>query len=300
MPKIIQFLHPSQEALPTNVDDNIIHWNNFKTHRRKFLLSNGEYLNKNKELIVDDLTFWGEWEPQSELIKTNSLKPNLPKYINKPYLDPSVPVRTHTTDPYVFGKNYKYFICRQHSNRHILKNLEPSSIILFGSSINLKFCLDTLFVISENRKIYSSQNVNEIFPVDNRGQFYYSCIDPIFGNSECNPDVDEEDNCRIHNSEEFVCYESINYYQAKQVDDIYSYVPCKLFDRDNIKDTLFTQPEIKLDFIQPVQTMGINSKECTLTEIKTYWNEISNQVENYDLLKGTSFKTPPMRQKNGG
>lgn len=300
MPKIIQFLHPNQEALPTNIDDKTIKWNNFQTHRRKFLLSNGEYINQNGELKADDLTFWGEWEPQSEIIKIINQRIHLPNYLNIPYLDPSVPERTHTTDPYVFGKNYKYFICRQHSNRHILKNLEPNSIILFGSCINFKFCLDTLFVVSENRKRYSSENIEEIFPFDKRGQFYYSCIDPIFGNSLCNPEVEEEDNCRANNREEFVCYDSTNYYEVKEVEDIYSFVPCKLYDKENIKNSVFTQPAIDLDFIQPQQTMGINSKECTITEIKDYWNDITSQIQKKDLLKGTAFKTPPIKKQNGG
>ena len=300
MPKIIQFLHPSQEALPINVDDKIIQWNNFVTHRRKFLLSSGEYINHNGELKVDDLTFWGEWEPQSEIIKITNPKPYFPNYLNLPYLDPSVPERTHTTDPYVFGQNFKYFICRQHSNRHILKNIEPDSIILFGSSINFKFCLDTLFVVSKNRIKYSSKNMNEMFPIDKRGQFYYACIDPIFGNSLCNPEVEEEDNCRANKNEEFVCYESLNFDEVKQDGKIYSFVPSKLYDKDNIRNSVFGQPEIKLDFIQSAQTMGINSKECTIEEIQEYWNEIAKQIENQNLLKGTKFKTPPMRQKNGG
>ena len=152
MPKIIQFLHPSQEAFPTNADDKIIQWNNYITHRRKFLLSKGEYINQDGVLKVDDLTFWGEWEPQSEILKIINQNSHLPNYPNTPYLDPSVSERTHTTDPYVFGKNFKYFICRQHANRHILKSVEPGSIILFGSSINFKFCLDTLFVVSKIKK----------------------------------------------------------------------------------------------------------------------------------------------------
>ena len=77
MPKIIQFLHPSQEALPTNADDKIIQWNNYITHRRKFLLSKGEYINQNGLLKVDDLTFWGEWEPQSEILKIINQKSHL-------------------------------------------------------------------------------------------------------------------------------------------------------------------------------------------------------------------------------
>lgn len=300
MPKIIQFLHPSQEAKPVNDDDKIIQWNNFATHRRKFLLSRGEYINHSGELKVNDLTFWGEWEPQSEIIKIINPKPYFPKYLNLPYLDLREPQRTHTTDPYVFGNSFRYFICRQHSNRHILKNIEPGSIILFGSSINFKFCLDTLFVVSNNRIKYSSENVNQMFPIDKRGQFYYACIDPIFGSAICNPEVEEEDNCRANQNEEFVCYESLSFNQEKLDGNIYSFVPIKLYDKDNIKNSVFRQPEIELDFIQHAQTMGINSKDCTREEIQEYWNEISKQIENQNLLRGTKFKTPFMKQKNGG
>lgn len=299
MPYIIQFLHPNIEAQPKNDYDKIISWNNYETHRRKYLLSNGEYLDQNGEVKSGDLTFWGEWEPQSEIIKVSNPTPHLPKFINKPFLDLSESIRTHTTDPYVFGENFKYFICRQRKNHLVLKHLEKFSMILFGSCINEKFCLDTLFVVSEKRVNYSSNNLKDVFPVKNRGQFYFSCIDPIFRKGQYNPKVSDEDNCKVIDNEEFVCYDSVSYEDSKSKGSIYSYVPSKLFDKINIKDSLFRQPEIDLDFLNPKQTMGIKSKYCTLKEINQYWDEIARQVEDKKLYKGIKFKTPPVISKNG-
>jgi hypothetical protein len=66
MPRIVQFLHTAVEATPEEEHDIIIPWNNHKDHRRKFILSEGKYVNEGKE-ENGDLTFWGEWEAQSNI-----------------------------------------------------------------------------------------------------------------------------------------------------------------------------------------------------------------------------------------
>lgn len=299
MPKIVQFLHPAQEAIPLNESDKCIPWNNNPTHRRKFLLSEGEYVNEQEKLEMDELTFWGEWEAQSEIISISKSDRHPPNYFNIPFVDPSVPERTHTTDPYVFGRNFKYFICRQRANANILKNLEPNSIIVFGSSINFKFCLDTVFIISNSKKKYNLNSIGQVLPISERGQFYFVSINPIYGDTNCNPQVEEEDNCRINQAEDFAYYEAVSFSERNIYNQMYSFVPCKTYNKAQSLNSTFIQPEIKLDFIQGAQTRGINSKECSIEEINAYWNEIVKQVEAQNLLKGTFFKTPKMRKSNG-
>ena len=73
MPRIIQFLHTAVEATPNEINDRIIPWNNHKDHRRKFILSQGRYV-KDDNAENDDLTFWGEWEAQSNIEKLRNTK----------------------------------------------------------------------------------------------------------------------------------------------------------------------------------------------------------------------------------
>jgi len=50
------------------------------------------------------------------------------------------------TDPFVFGGEFRYSWCLQPSRRS-LRDLDMGSVILFGSRVNWKFVLDTVFVL---------------------------------------------------------------------------------------------------------------------------------------------------------
>lgn len=292
MPKIIQFLHTAQEATLINELDSIIPWNNNDTHRRKFILSNGKLVNDNNEQDEKELVFWGEWEAQSEIERINNGNTNPPNFLNRPFINPAVPNRTHNTDPYVFGNNFRYIICKQGYFHNVLTNLEPNSIILFGSSINGQFCLDTVFVVSKNKSNYTINTIENLFPVNNRGQYYHASVNPIYDEFEYNKNAQNEDFCRIKDQREYSFYNSVNFEERHNYNDVYSFVPCKVYNQQNF---IFRQPPINLDFIHGSQKQGINSKDCSLVEITNYWNDIVNQIENKKLCKGTYFKTPELR-----
>jgi hypothetical protein len=292
MPKIIQFLHTAQEATPNNELDNFIPWNNYDTHRRKFILSNGKYVNNNDEQVENELVFWGEWEAQSEIVRINNGNPNPPNYLNRPFINPAVPNRTHNTDPYVFGNNFRYIICKQGYFHNVLTNLEPNSIILFGSSIHGQFCLDTVFVVSEDKTNYTINTIENLFPLNNRGQYYHASVNPIYDEFEYNINAQNEDFCRINDQREYTFYKSVTFDERQKFNGVYSFVPCKEYNKQNF---IFRQPPITLDFIKGNQTQGINSKDCSIEEIIKYWNDIVNQIEKKNLRKGTYFKTPELR-----
>jgi len=293
MPRIIQFLHTAVEAEP-NKNESIIHWNNNKDHRRKFILSEGKYVKDNNE-ENSDLVFWGEWEAQSKVENLKSTKEHLPKYLNLPYLDPSVSERTHNTDPYVFGQNFRYIVCKQGFSK-ILRNLEPFSLILFGSCINKKFCLDTVFLVSEEIQKYDLNNIEDIFKSKN--QYYYASVNPLYDDTNCNSNVNNEDSCKIEADEEYSFYKGVNFDEKDKYEGIYSFVPCRRYDAEN--GFKFKQPEINLDFISEKQTQGLNAcnrSNFSKEEIINYWNKIVKQIEQVGLLKGTKFKTPELKIK---
>jgi hypothetical protein len=295
MPTIVQFLHTSEEAKPGNPHDTLIEWNNNDTHRRKFIVSEGRWVKPDGEEEGCKLNFWGEWEAQSNIIpiKKGNLKP--PNYFNFPYLNPSITNKTHNTDPNVFGRNFKYVICKQATFHNILTHLKPNSIILFGSCINDKFCLDTVFVVSDKIVNYDLLSIERIFK--ERGIYYYASIFPIYGNTNYNLTVAKQESCRIENQNTiYTYYESVSYLERDRFNNMYSYVPCKVYEPEKWMNSLFIQPEIDLDFIKHKQTQGINSKECTIDEIISYWKEIDQQIDKKKLIKGTYFKNPPLPQ----
>ncbi|MEC8968466.1 MAG: hypothetical protein VX756_04900 [Bacteroidota bacterium] len=295
MPKIIQFLHTSVEATPENTNDTEIPWNNHTNHRRKFILSKGKYA-KNGNYFEDNLVYWGEWEAQSKIEKLKNYKSHLPSFLNMPFLDPSVPERTHNTDPYVFGQNFRYIVCKQ-GFFEVLRRLDPFSLILFGSCINKKFCLDTLFVVSEKKFNYNIENIENVFQEKN--QYYYASVNPLYDDTKFNNKVEQEDNCRIEKGNNYSFYKGVNFEEKKEYKGIFSYVPCKKFNSEKETDFVFKQPAIELDFIVNNQTQGLNAcngKDFTIQEIIEYWNKISEIITSAGLLHGVYFKTPPLNR----
>ena len=281
MPSIIQFIHTAKEATPDTINSSIIPWNNHISHRRKFILSNGQYIN-NDEIKEGELVFWGEWEAQSKIIKLRNNLPNQPKYLNQAFLDNSVENKTHNTDPYVFGTNFKYLICRQRTYK-ILRNLEPYSMILFGSNINSQFCLDTLFIVSDNSKIFSTNSLRNVFNI--KSQYYYASVQQLLNDK--NNDIN------------YQFYNGVQYRSKGKYGEIYSFSPSKVYNANNELDFIFKQPKLSLDIISDNLTHGINTsnnRNFTISEIVYYWNKIVKQIENHGLLRGVYFENPRIRE----
>lgn len=123
-------------------------WNSDRSHFRKFMLNEGEYIKSlhTKNTTVGDLLFWGEWEGFSEYAPLNPANSRMPNGLHRPFH--SLPAyRTQNTDPYVFGNNFYYAICKQYGRRC---DLAPGSLILFGTSFEDHFALDTVFVVDSH------------------------------------------------------------------------------------------------------------------------------------------------------
>jgi hypothetical protein len=69
MAKIIQISHPGSECDNNFVVNDIAPWNTTGTHHRKFLKNDGMYVDQTGEIKRDQLLFWGEWEPNSNVKK---------------------------------------------------------------------------------------------------------------------------------------------------------------------------------------------------------------------------------------
>jgi hypothetical protein len=149
---VIQFVHPGQEHKSTKTG-----WQgwSFDRHARKFMLSNGNWIDSNSKMNSGEFTFWGEWEAQSEIISTAPSAPGLPQNIVIPrFGGPINQVDSlMNTDPYVFGDQFKYTLCKQSmrsGSSTYLSRLTPGTLILFGSVVNGYFTLDTALVVGNS------------------------------------------------------------------------------------------------------------------------------------------------------
>jgi hypothetical protein len=171
MPITVQLNHPSNEKpfIIGNgyfqVNNQIVReWNNDtlpdgkQPHYRKFICNSGEFIvNLKSKPQKGNLLFWGEWEGNS-FFTPLIVGSGTPNGIHEPFH--SIEVRgVQNTDPYVFGDFFKYAICSQNG---IMCNLSNGSLILFGTTTNIGFLLDTVFVIKKNESAASVSNSNAI------------------------------------------------------------------------------------------------------------------------------------------
>jgi hypothetical protein len=147
---IVQFPHPGGEHVPR---DNLMAWNT-APHRRKFLKNPGSIVRDDGTVVFQGpLTLWGEWEPPSTIKHRWEPEPGLPTVLHEPrWEDPGPPGRRQNTDPWVFGPNFLYSNCKQLNptgTPSAMQRQQTGSVILFGSSRDGEFVLDTVFVVAD-------------------------------------------------------------------------------------------------------------------------------------------------------
>lgn len=316
----IQFLHPGGEHTISKGIDVLYPWN-YKDHRRKFLETTAQYVDQNNNLQSGEILFWGEWEPDS-LARTITPAPangtDLPRNIHNPLFITdqkgkvlAIPyiinkkgnkVIRQNTDPFVFGNNFYYRLCQQGFTNGKIKNLEPGSIILFGSnrggSTNPYFALNTVFVVADYKK-YKTTNYKKALK-----NFISNDYSEIMGlelwrecsnYKEYNPQ--KSNLAPGANTVDYTCYKGASY--SNRIDGMYSFVPCVLsktnpqgFERVRLTEADFLNIGI------PIPTKGIfNNKlnqhfKITITNIqdnKKIWDKIREIVHQQNYLEGVQM-----------
>ena len=152
----VQFSHPGQEHEPDLGGEKM--WNNSNLkHKRKFMQFRGEWIEQDGGTRTGDLCAWGEWEPESDLIRKldqpgGSLQ--YPRYLWHPYyMSRANYAGLHNTDPFIFGERFLYSNCGQ-TSKPGLKHLGDGSVIAFGSGKSIKgerrWMLDTVLVVKDS------------------------------------------------------------------------------------------------------------------------------------------------------
>jgi hypothetical protein len=306
MPTIVQFFHPkpehSYDKNCSNDDCLIKDWNNITIdHKRKFLLNKGSYIKDDKK-HDGELLFWGEWEPPSSVtkLKQQTYCPPYginPQYLHRPFLPSDDQLRKYqeknyyqNTDPFVFGNNFIYGICLQ--KMQSLRRLEPGSLILFGSCVNYRFVIDTIFVVKTADPYYSLDDIKKLKLEK------YSDIVTQFIINKCG---------KIDPSHGLTLYTGATF--DDQIHGVYSFVPAKVFNGEEIGFPRFFMPNefyesknnrinkyfsecpIEGERIIERKNQGIKITSASIEEISAFWEYIKTEVSK-DHVLGVNFKMP--------
>jgi hypothetical protein len=276
----VQFPHPGGEH-----GEDLADWKcwNHDDHKRKFLRRAGKYAGCSK---VQEILFWGEWEPESKVQRIKNPLPCGPRSIHEPcYIVPGRYRGLQNTDPFVFGKEFLYGVCKQPTFRQ-LRHLKPGSIILFGSYKDGGFVLDTLFVVG-NRPPLGHSSAKDL-EGHVRKRYLDVTVKPWYKNSArgrgCG--AASRQKCRL-------------YFGAtpdNPVDGMYSFFPCQPYKANSRG---FARPRIRLpNRINDNLNQGVRfrdkdrTEQLELTAMKSLWDKVVKQVKDQHLKLGVYAEMP--------
>lgn len=287
---------------------------NYGRHQRKFLCAKGQYVQDDGNISPEqDLLFWGEWEPSSRVssvIKTQGTGV-LPKWVHYPQLildnqgrvvEPYINGKTvkikkkcngnqivqivncarQNTDPFVFGEAFYYSCCKQRKKENnkctYVKTkmcfLDKGSIIIFGSTINSCFLVDTVFVVGDSKpyKVSNYQSdLNGFIPKD---------YDQIMGFSLWN------------SNDEFVCYRGAT--PGNPVEGMFSFVPCRTtvdgivgFPRMVLNKNMLSLISDNLNAAPKFTPKGGNA---VMADVKQVWLQLCNIAASQGFKLGVNVK----------
>jgi hypothetical protein len=280
--KIIQFIHPGSEH-NCNTGSN---WNT-GTHRRKYLELAGKYLTAldTDPKTAENLYFWGEWEAQSHCRRINYPVTDGPQFIFRPFYQLPIPLNAANTDPFVYGNQFYYCICKQ-AHYSSLRDLDPGDIILFGSCKNKQFVLDTLFVVKKKSSYLLSkltsfrEGLNEAFsdislgPLERLNRIHKKEI--LEKGSLCLPLPCDDDNdyCASVQEDEYFVYESVMYEDRELFNGMFSYAPCLSYEKGSFG---FARPIIADPlYITPTLNQGLKISEVDSTY--GFWYNLTDHL----------------------
>ncbi len=258
-----------------SIGKNIIReWNN-DIHYRKFIQHDSYFVNGLGDLspTQEALYFWGEWEGYSffkPFSKTDYRI--LPNGLHK--LFHSTVIRgLQNTDPYIYGEDFKYCVCKQKGQ---LTSLVLDDLILFGTVLPKlgRFYIDTVFVIkshdiSSNVQMTSGAQYSQVYKEETLEQLNEYLKTPTFTN-----------NNRV--------YHSKTWWDDK---DYFSFVPCKL-SYDNIGfERLFIELSNQTFQLSSNPTGKSFLSNCPLST-KDLWKEIVRISIEQGFVLGIKFDEP--------
>lgn len=265
----VQFPHPGGEHRPKG---RVMDWNR-GPHARKFLKATGEYL-LDGQLKAGPLVFWGEWEPQSRVVRTLAKgAPGHPRWFHEPYWEvPRHQRHLQNTDPLVFGDRFLYSNCRQARNRK-LRELAPASLVVFGSKHQREFVVDTVLVVGDEAEHFIGASTSKV-----AGDEWVRAV--VFDPLGMSPKAAHQ---------QFRLYRGTTYAEAPS--GPFSFVPCRPYSH---ADAAFARPALRLPrrWIEPNLAMGAKATVASAAEIRELWQEVVDQVDEAGLAFGVRLDPP--------
>ena len=289
--KIVQFPHPGGEHkadLP-----GLKLWNT-SAHLRKFLQVTGDYIDENNQKQINQkICFWGEWEPPGFVEKIEKVENDLcPKYLHRPFLpnnimDIKLTKTLQNTDPYVFDKNFRYFVCKQvkSDKETALARLERGSLILFGSTRGNKrdtafFQLDTVFVVDDYVEYSTDQDINDDRIPEIYKKIVYNLCFPNKITKGCNGKENAKPlKMRI--------YSGANY--DKPFEGMYSFTPAKVYNPENPG---FPRLKLKdLDYMTNNLNASAKSTQVdSICQVQDFWKKIRENCKQQGYVEGVRLE----------
>ena len=271
-------MHPGGEHWPDSDDHK--GWN-ADLHRRKFLVSPGRYIAEGEQR-KGEIVFWGEWEPQSRVVERFDPRvPDGPHFLYEPYYQPPASwdgVWLQNTDPFVFGAQFHYTGCLQHTRRGPtqLRYLERGSIALFGSCRERqRFVIDTVFVVDRW--------------IDHNARDYRQQLDGAVSDAYAEVTIAPWYSGAPPESQSHRLYFGAT--PENPVGGLFSFFPCLPTEA---APQGFARPAITLpNLITPHLTQG--KKMTTIADdehARELWSEVASQVEEQGLALAIEAKLP--------
>lgn len=306
---ILQLPHPGGEHA-AKVNNEWIR--NDARHGRRFMLGQGSVANPElKGTSLAEFAFWGEYEAICEVqasYQSVTQGNGHPKRLWKPKGTPQNVADLMNTDPNVFGDHFRYAICNQRSNES--RNLEPGSLIMFGSTLGGVFVLDTLMVVKDatphNQSLYKEAKLDpELFP-----EYYMQLtMRSIYERSTTSCLTKKEQDilsCTYLNGS-YKMYRGVRYEDREDFNGMFSFVPCRVKTPGmETADLPFSRPKIELPdtvgcggkptkhYLNPKSLQAARAIELTggLKEAKCLWDKIVEQIKDQGLQLATHIDLP--------
>ncbi len=282
-PWFVQFSHPGREHEPDPAGGKP--WNTWDTsHARKFMEVRGEWIDEDEGTHSGTLRAWGEWEPESDLIRELSQPCNdwlYPRYLWHPYYVPKDDhQRLHNTDPFIFGDRFLYSNCGQPSKPG-LRHLGEGSVIAFGSGRKIegerRWMLDTVLVVADSVE-YAAPEARLVLDDLASDTFLAVTGGPIVDNEEAS----------------FRLYRGAT--PDEPVNGMFSFFPAMPADGDSG----FPRPLIDLpaEYFNPRSWQAPKGlwRDRSSHELRGLWDCLVSQVREAGLVLGTYAALPERRE----
>ena len=288
----VQFPHPGVEQKPPSGCD----WSRLKDdHRRKFMQLHGKWMEGDGTRRSGDLWAWGEWEPESCLIRKYNPQDGdsqHPRFLWRPHYIPKDNYQgLHNTDRFIFGERFLYSNCRQ-SNNPGLRHLGQGSVITFGSGKKIdgawRWMLDTVLVVRDIVD-YDVLEARVVLKDWAPTTFLEVTGGPLTDSGKCAPQPCAPTSARLR------------LYRGATPNDpihgMFSFFPAMPAGGD----TGFPRPLVDLpaEYFNPKLLMAPKGlgRERTCNELFDLWERLITQVRDAGLVLGTHAELPERRVK---